>query len=205
MRFPTHSLCDTFDFFNQTPSTLVFRWNTNSHNHKLLSNGPPTPDQCNCQSVKECPLDGKCLAKSVVYKAEIKSENNGTIKTYIGMTSNTFKERYRNHLKSFKHPQYSSETELSKHVWNLKNDGKKFEIKWSIVRRAQAYTPGANRCNLCTEEKLQIIKSKSENLLNKRNELFSKCCHRNKFSAWNFKRKKVASASKTRIKQTVSW
>ena len=40
------------------------------------------------------------------------------------MTSNTFKERYRNHLKSFKHPQYSSETELSKHVWNLKNDGK---------------------------------------------------------------------------------
>ncbi len=121
------------------------------------------------------------------------------------MTSNTFKERYRNHLKSFKHPQYSSETELSKHVWNLKNDGKKFEIKWSIVRRAQAYTPGANRCNLCTDEKLQIIKSKSENLLNKRNELFSKCCHRNKFSAWNFKRKKVASASKTRIKQTVSW
>jgi len=174
-----------------------------SHNHKLLSNDPPTHDQCNCSSVKECPLNGKCLTKSVVYKAEIKTQNNGAVKTYIGMTSNTFKERYRNHVKSFKHPQYSSETELSKHVWNLKNNRIKFAIKWSIIRRARVYTPGANRCNLCTEEKLQIIKSKSNNLLNKRNELFSKCCHRNKFSAQNFKRKKVASASKARIKQTV--
>ncbi len=92
-----------------------------------------------------------CDKKRCIYKAEIKFDNNGTVKIYIGVTSNTFKERYRNHLKSFKHPQYiySSETELSKYVWNLKNDGKKFGIKWSIVRRAQAYTPGANRCNLC--------------------------------------------------------
>ena len=77
------------------------------------------------------------------------------------MTSNSFKERYRNHLKSFNHRQYSSETELSKHVWNLKNDHIGFAIKWSIVKRAQAYVQGKNRCNLCTEEKLQIIKSKS--------------------------------------------
>ena len=29
MCFPTHSLCDPFDFFDRTPSVLVFRWNTN--------------------------------------------------------------------------------------------------------------------------------------------------------------------------------
>ena len=69
------------------------KFTISNHNHKLLSNGSPPPDPCNCQSVKECPLDGKCLAKSVVYKAEIKSDNNETVKTYIGMTSNTFKER----------------------------------------------------------------------------------------------------------------
>ena len=171
-----------------------------NHNHKLLSNDPPASAQCNCKSVKECPLDGKCLSKNIVYKAQIKSQNNGTVKTYIGMTSNAFKERYRNHIKSFKHPQHSSETELSKHVWDLKNNCKDFEIKWSIVKRAPAYTPGKSRCSLCTEEKLQIIKSKSENLLNKRSELFSRCCHRNRFSVWNFKRKKITSASKTRFK-----
>ena len=86
-----------------------------NHNHKLLSNDPPASTQCNCKSVKECPLDGKCLSKNIVNKTEIKSEINRTVKTYvhIGMTSNTFKERYRNHIKSFKHPHHSSETELS--------------------------------------------------------------------------------------------
>ena len=66
------------------------------------------------------------------------------------MTPNSFKERYRSHLKSFNHRQYSSETELSKHVWNLKNDWKEFAIKWSVVKRAQAYVLGRNPC----EEKL---------------------------------------------------
>ena len=172
-----------------------------SHNHKLLSDPLAASDQCNCQNVNQCPLNGKCLAKSIVYKAEIRSQHDGSVKTYIGMTSNTFKEKYRNHVKSFRHPHYSSGTELSKYVWKLKNDCKKFAIKWSIVKRAQAYTPGGSHCKLCTEEKLQIIKLKSKDLLNKRNELFSKCCHRNKFSACNFKRtRKTTSASKTCIK-----
>ena len=87
---------------------------TSNHNHELLSNDLPASPQCNCKNENECPLDGKCLVKNIVYKAEIASQN-GTVKTYIGMTSNSFKERYRNHLKSFNHHQYSSETELSKH------------------------------------------------------------------------------------------
>ena len=173
-----------------------------SHNHKLSSDPPAASDQCDCQNVNQCPLNGKCLAKSIVYKAEIRFQHDGSVKTYIGMTSNTFKERYRNHVKSFRHPPpYSSETVLSKYVWKLKNDCKKFAIKWSIVKRAQAYTAGGSHCKLCTEEKLQIIKLKSKDQLNKRNELFSKCYHRNKFSACNFKRsRKTTSASKTRIK-----
>ena len=76
-----------------------------SHNHKLLSNSPPDSDQCNCQNVNECPLNGKCFPKSIVYKTEIRSQHEGAVKTYIGMTSNTFKERYRNHVKTFRHPQ----------------------------------------------------------------------------------------------------
>ena len=64
-----------------------------NHNHELLSNDLPASAQCNCKNEKECPLDGKCLVKNIVYKAEIASQN-GTVETYIGMimTSNSFKE-----------------------------------------------------------------------------------------------------------------
>ena len=76
---------------------------------------------------------------------------------------------------------------------SFKNNCKDFAIK-----RAQAYIPGKSRsCNLCTEKKLQITKSKSESLLNKRSELFSRCCHRNRFSVWNFKRKKTRQQAKS--------
>ena len=67
-----------------------------------------------------CPTDGKCLARSVVYKAEVTSTDDNTRQTYIGITGNDFKTRYRNHLKSLRNEKYKHETELSKHVWNLK-------------------------------------------------------------------------------------
>ena len=75
-------------------------------------------------------------------------------KYYIGMTSNTFKERYRNHIKSFTHKIYSNETEFSKHVWHLKQNKTDFTIKWSIIKKSISYTGGSKRCNLCLEEKL---------------------------------------------------
>ena len=53
-------------------------------------------------------------------------------------------------------------------------------IKWTIVKRAAAYTSGAKRCNLCLEEKLYIMKVRLKNL-NKRSDIISKCRHRNRF------------------------
>ena len=47
-----------------------------NHNHELLSNDPPASAQCSCKNEKECPLDGKCLVKNIVYKAEIASQNS---------------------------------------------------------------------------------------------------------------------------------
>ena len=55
-----------------------------TYNQKLLSNDPPTADQCNCERMT---TKRKVPDKSVVYKAEIKSENNGAVKTYIVMTA----------------------------------------------------------------------------------------------------------------------
>ena len=91
---------------------------------------------------------------------------------YIG----TFKERYRNHIKSFTHKKYSNETELSKHIWHLKQNKTDFTIKWSIIKKSISYTGGSKRCNLCLEEKLNILKEKDNCLLNKR----SACQHKNR-------------------------
>ena len=75
------------------------------HNRKLLNPKPITdnpnqPKKTNCRGAEvNCPLEGKCLTKSVIYKAEV-IENNKT-SAYIGLASNTFKERYNNHTSSF--------------------------------------------------------------------------------------------------------
>ena len=106
----------------------------------------------------------------------------------MGVTAGQFKDRYNNHRKSLNNYAYRKETELSKYAWELKEQGKDFDIKWSIVKSVPAYSAGGGSCKLCLEEKLLILKSKKDHMLNKRTELFAKCRHKNKFSAKNFKR-----------------
>ncbi len=160
-----------------------------NHNRHLLEkrNEPSTDKNCNCRARNECPLNGKCLTKSIVYKAEITATDVGETKEYIGMTAGTFKERFANHKKSLNNVRYSTETELSKYAWKLKQSKRKFTIKWSIIKRVPSRAAGGSRCNLCLEEKLSLVRSDCERTLNKRSELFAKCRHRNKFSAKNFK------------------
>ena len=55
---------------------------------------------CNCRAESKCPLDGKCLTTSIVYKAEITPTDTQETKEYIGITAGPFKERYNNHKKS---------------------------------------------------------------------------------------------------------
>ena len=72
-----------------------------------------------------------------VYKATINTGNTQDRKHYIGGTSNTFKEWYRNHVKSFTHKKYSNETELLKHVWHLKPNNRFHHNgprKWSQLK-----------------------------------------------------------------------
>ena len=51
------------------------------------------------------------------------------------MTANEFKERFRNHQKSFREEKYANETELANYVWNLKKSKKSFTMKWSILKK----------------------------------------------------------------------
>ena len=55
-------------------------------------------------------MTGKCLTKNLVYQDEVTTNDNNETKKYIGITANEFKQRYYNHLKSFRDVKYSNET-----------------------------------------------------------------------------------------------
>ena len=137
---------------------------------------------CNCRAGAECcPVDGECLTASVVYKAEVTETASSTTSTYIGLAATTFKERYNNHISSFRNPGQKEKTTLSKHVWEMKEKNADFSIRWSLLKKCHAYHPNTGTCNLCLMEKTLILTSSHMNLLNSRNEIMSKCRHRRKF------------------------
>ena len=151
-----------------------------SHNDRTLGkskNANQTPTKaCNCRSKSDCPLQGNCQASAVVYKATVTLTHTNQMKTYIGNTGGAFKERYRNHTKSFRHQRYETETELSKYIWELKKSNKNYEIKWEIIKKSNTHKRKSGICNLCLDEKLAIITNKHD-ALNSRLELISKCRH----------------------------
>ena len=96
------------------------------------------------------------------------------------MTETTFKTRYANHKQSFKHEKYKNQTELSKHIWSLKEQKIKYTISWNILQHAKPYEPGHESCNLCTAEKFFIMCKPEKATLNTRAELIGICRHRKK-------------------------
>ena len=58
---------------------------------------------------------------------------------FISLTATQFKERYRNHQMSFRHEKRRNETELSNHLWQLKEENKEFAITWKILAKAKPY------------------------------------------------------------------
>ena len=86
----------------------------NKHNHRILkqkTNQTPKENDCscNCRKKNECPIPGRRMTNSVIYKAEVTTTEDQTTKQYIGMTSNAFKNRFRNHQKSFRHKKHQNE------------------------------------------------------------------------------------------------
>ena len=77
--------------------------------------------------------------------------------TYIGLTATQFKARYRNRLMSFRDKKGRNETELSKHLWQLKEANKEFNIMWKILAKANSYTNLTKHGNLCTTEKFFLV------------------------------------------------
>ena len=145
----------------------------NNRNKKILiNNNNITPqNECNCRKKDQCPLDNKCLITSVIYKANVTTDKDNTGKNYVGLTEETFKQRYAQHLLSFRNRKYANRTELAKHIWKIKENKENYKISWSIISSASAYSNNSKRCNLGPTKKLLIIKADKACNLNKRNEL----------------------------------
>ncbi len=159
-------------------------------NFKAIISRPKTPvieSVCNCRNPTNCPLAGSCNAKEVVYQAKVisasPSSRTETVKTYVGMTSCTFKKRFYNHTASFVNASKANNTKLSGHIWQLKETNTDYRIFWNILERSKSYINGSRRCDLCTAEKITILHATTppSNCLNARTEIMTGCPHFGKF------------------------
>ena len=157
------------------------------HNRKILetSKTPSTENNSNCRKKNDCPLKNNSLTSSAVYNANVTIKSDTTGKNYIGLLEGNFKQRYTQHKLSFRKRNYSNSTELSKHIWTLKDSNTNSTVNWSILATTPAYSNKSKRCISCLTEKLYLVRAKRPSLLNKRTELISKIRHK-KFYLANF-------------------
>ena len=110
-----------------------------SHNKMLINTSMKNFLSCNCTKKHECPLNGKCRAENIVCKC-VASVDEYPIKVYLGTAEGDFKQRSYNYRTSFNNEGHSTDTTLSKYVWEIKE---KFKImpslKWSIIKCVPAY------------------------------------------------------------------
>ena len=104
----------------------------------------------------------------------------GAIDTYIGLTSTSFKDRWRNHRSNFKTRNPKNSTALSKHLWKLDDENVQYDVSWKIVSRAKPFNHVTGMCNLCIREKYFIIFKPEMASLNHRDEIAGPCLHKQK-------------------------
>ena len=147
------------------------------HNFKVLNQNSIAPHpKCNCLEPTNCPLPGRCTTPNLVYRATVTT--NSSVEKYVGLTANTFKERYGQHKQDLSKSDSRTSTTLAGHVWELKDSKTDFQIKWEVVCRAAPFSPISKACNLCTAEKWNILFNPENATLNKRLEIFNHCRHK---------------------------
>ena len=135
---------------------------------------------CSCR-YPVCPLNGQCNVMDIVYQADVLDKGSNEKFTYIGMTSENFRKRYAKHKQSFQNIKYKGETTLSKKIWEIKEISDPCpDVTFKILKNSKSYRPGDRFCKLCTDEKIEILLSDHEGLLNSRREMYCKCRHKEK-------------------------
>jgi hypothetical protein len=154
-----------------------------SHNKKILEcKEPLSSGECNCRNPDECPLPNQCTMPNILYEATIDSDLAGyEEKAYKGISKPPFKERFGNHKKAFNNVVYKTDTELSKEVWKIKEQGGNYRISWRALGQFHDFNPTNGKCGLCMSEKLSILEHSGPPLINSRSEIIATCRHRRKY------------------------
>ena len=115
-----------------------------AHNRKTLEDEPnKTSRKCNCRMSNPCPLQGECQTENFVYLAQVTNNKNNELKSYIGATERSFKDRLYKHRNSLRHKTKAMSAELSKYVWAMKDKNtNKINIQWSILDIGPPYRNG---------------------------------------------------------------
>ena len=156
-----------------------------SKNKKLLLEGQNLPPPCTCEQ-DQCPVDGKCTQKNVIYQATLEAQNNEIYK-YIGLTEKSFFQRWTQHNSSFRVHDPRNSTSLSRKILELQRKHILFDLKWKILDKTTSYTPGSEDCRLCISEIYFIIFFPADASLNSRQEFFNLCRHKSIFKLSNIK------------------
>ena len=90
-------------------------------------------------------------------------------------------------LCSFRNKSHEKNPEMYKYVWELKEKDINYFINWDTAMKLHKYVCESRKCDLCICEKLLIARVDPNVLLNKRDELMSKCRHTNKLTLKCFK------------------
>ena len=87
-----------------------------------------------------CSRQKKCLARNIIYRADVRFKVNNDYKFYLGVAQTYFKERLQNYNRDFSHRQYIKSTDLSKWIWPLKDAGTPYNIKCPMIPKVQGST-----------------------------------------------------------------
>ena len=96
----------------------------------------------NCKNKDKFLLQESCLTNSIIQEATLTS-NQDTYKhkIFYGITETKFKQRYTNHIKSFRHERYQSEIGFSNKLWSIKRNNYTPRVVWEIFRKHQLHNP----------------------------------------------------------------
>ena len=143
---PHHKLHQIFNWSNVKISNS-FMPNVesiiNKHNETDLDPPINTSERtCDCINKEKWRLQEKCLTNSIMYKATLTfNQDTDQHKINYGITKTKLKQRYANHIKSFRHDKHQSDTELSNELWSIKNKNCTPSIVRKILRKDQTYNP----------------------------------------------------------------
>ena len=152
-----------------------------AHNSKILKDTGISQEvdqrTCNCRKRDQFPVENKCLTRSCVYQAVVRRVD-GVADSYVGLTENTFKDRWTKHKSSFRSRNPKNASGLSKYIWKLEDENIGFDIDWKIISWSKPFDPGTGVCRLCIREKYFITFKPNMATINSKTEIAGPCLHK---------------------------